>query len=93
MNVLFLVPGLIPRKHRCDVVHAPIAFDFAQQLGLIDAVIESNIVEFQIAANFMQRKGSFFFSDISRQVDDLEDALEGNHTGTEFHWCSRQPLQ
>ena len=90
---VFPVSLLTSREHRCYIIHFPIAFDIAEQLGRIDAVQEGDVFEFQVAAHFAQGKGIFFFDDVLRQVDNFEDALERDHAGAELDRRARQPLQ
>ena len=82
-----------PAEHSGHIIHLAITFDFAEQLGRIDAVIKGDIFKLQFAAHVSQGKGIFFFGDVLRQVDHLENALERDHAGAELDRRAGQPLQ
>ena len=76
-----------------DVLHAAPALDIAEQPGLVHGVAEVDAIELELAAHVVQRNGAALFDDVLRQIDDLEDALEGDHGGAELHRRADQALQ
>ena len=85
--------ALRERKHGRDVFHAAVAFDIAQELGFVHGVAEADAVELELAAHILQRHGMFLLDDILRKIDDLKDALKGDHGGAELNGRAHESLQ
>jgi hypothetical protein len=70
-----------PHSLRCErlhIIHTSVAFDIFEQNRFIHFVIEGDIIEFKFAFDiFAQRFDCiFFFDDVLRKINDLEDAFE-----------------
>ena len=53
------------RQDRTHILHPPVAFDILEQFGFIHAVIEGDVLEFEIAPVHLCRTIAFSFSAIS----------------------------
>jgi len=81
------------REDRLDVFHAPRAVHLVKEELLLDGIAEGNILEDQLAGRGGQLQGAWFFADLKRQVDNLEDALETDHRGSKLDRGICQALQ
>ncbi len=71
----------------------PIALDLFEQYGFVHAIVEGDVVKFELTSHVLQGNRVLFFDDILRQVDHLEDTLEADHRRGELHGRAGQSLQ